>query len=187
MLPYVITTPKWVNVVKNILAFSIIFSVQRWCIWLKSFLVEEKDRFILHNQYHGCWPGNPRSQGIGRHMMTWLSPNMLVSTPEAWGLKHNYQKHFYCQCSVHWKCIVMFYWLYTNIGPVMVLSWWARTHYLIQYSKIHEAIWHHWTMAPDHYLNCWFIMWKDPINIHWKLLFLFKKISFRQYCWSLRQ
>ena len=34
-------------------------------VWLKPFLVEDKDWFIYHSQYHGCWcPGNTRSQSI---------------------------------------------------------------------------------------------------------------------------
>ena len=39
-----------------------------WCKWLKSFLMEERNTFIQHNQYHGCWwPGDIRSQGIRSH------------------------------------------------------------------------------------------------------------------------
>ena len=36
--------------------------------WPKSFLRVDKDLFILHSQYHGCWwPGDARSQGISNH------------------------------------------------------------------------------------------------------------------------
>ena len=35
---------------------------------MKSYLMEDKDPFILYCQYHGCWcPGDTRRQGISRH------------------------------------------------------------------------------------------------------------------------
>ena len=50
---------------------------------LKSFLKEDKDRFILHSQYHGCWwPGNTRSQGISSVVLTQLCQNIPVSARE---------------------------------------------------------------------------------------------------------
>ena len=57
------------------------FSVLRKLRQLKSFLLDDKELFIPHNQYHGCWwPGNIRSQGISNHgidkvikQYSWLS------------------------------------------------------------------------------------------------------------------
>ena len=41
------------------------FNKYGWLRWLKSFLLEDKDKFILYSQYHGCWwPGAARSQDI---------------------------------------------------------------------------------------------------------------------------
>ena len=35
---------------------------------MKSFLIEDKNLFILYSQYHGYWcPGNARNQGISSH------------------------------------------------------------------------------------------------------------------------
>ena len=40
-----------------------------WHWYWKSYLMEDKDPFILHRQYHGCWwPGDARSQGMLRQM-----------------------------------------------------------------------------------------------------------------------
>ena len=50
---------------KNIIIFMIIL---RWHNKLKSFLMEDKDLFILYSQYHGCWwPDDTQSQGIISH------------------------------------------------------------------------------------------------------------------------
>ena len=38
-------------------------STLKWHRWLKSFLMEDKDGFILHSQYQGCWwHGNVRAR-----------------------------------------------------------------------------------------------------------------------------
>ena len=43
-------------------------SILIWYRSLKSFPMEDKDLFILHSQYHGCWwPGDARSQDISSH------------------------------------------------------------------------------------------------------------------------
>ena len=37
--------------------------------------MEDKDLFILHNQYHGCWcPGDAKSQGINSHDIDLVVP-----------------------------------------------------------------------------------------------------------------
>ena len=41
---------------------------QQWCRWLKSFLKEDMDAFILRDQEHGYWcPGDVSHQGIISH------------------------------------------------------------------------------------------------------------------------
>ena len=51
------------------------FSIIWWHRLLISFLVVDKNPFILHSQYHGCWyPGNARSQGWILEMIpSWLA------------------------------------------------------------------------------------------------------------------
>ena len=62
-------------------------SILRWWFQLKSFLVEDKDPFILHIQHHGCWwPGVARSQGISSHGIDVVILEYSVSVPE--GLTH---------------------------------------------------------------------------------------------------
>ena len=47
----------------------------RWHRLLKSFLVGDKDPFILHIWYHGCcWPSYARSQGIRSHSIDLVIP-----------------------------------------------------------------------------------------------------------------
>ena len=65
------------------------FSQLRWHQQLKSFLVEDKDPFILPSQYHVCWwPGDIRSQGISSngidlsyHSIFSFSPSRII---EVW-------------------------------------------------------------------------------------------------------
>ena len=46
---------------------------------LKSFLIEEKDSFILYVECHGCWcPGEARIQGISSHGIGLLLPEYSV-------------------------------------------------------------------------------------------------------------
>ena len=56
------------------------FSSMRWCRWLISSPVDDKDLFILNSQYHDCsWLGNARSQGISSMALTLFCWNVLVS------------------------------------------------------------------------------------------------------------
>ena len=51
------------------------FSSLRWHRLLKSFLMEDEDLFMLHNQYHCCWwPGDARSQVINSHGIDLVLP-----------------------------------------------------------------------------------------------------------------
>ena len=44
------------------------FRVLRWYMYLKSFLVENKENFILLSQWRGCWwPGDARIFDISNH------------------------------------------------------------------------------------------------------------------------
>ena len=78
------------------------FSEMRWCRYLKSFLVEDKDLFVLHSHLHGCWcPGDTRSQSISSHeielVILWyfsFSPNCITRTQ--WVNKY-YGKTWQCQ------------------------------------------------------------------------------------------
>ena len=55
------------------------FSTLRWQRYLKFYLMEDKDLFILHSQYQGCWwPGYLRSQGIS-------SKGIKLVLPECYG------------------------------------------------------------------------------------------------------
>ena len=55
-------------------------------LYFKFFLMGDKDMFILHGQYHGCWwPGaTTRSQDISSHVVDLLFWIILVSVPEGW-------------------------------------------------------------------------------------------------------
>ena len=59
------------------------------------FFVEDKDLFILHGQYHGCWcPGDGRSQGISSYGIHLLkncktSTNTNIITKK-YGIKAKY-------------------------------------------------------------------------------------------------
>ena len=55
------------------------FSTLRWQRYLKFYLMEDKDLFILHSQYQGCWwLGYLRSQGIS-------SKGIKLVLPEYYG------------------------------------------------------------------------------------------------------
>ena len=64
----IVLTPVLLNLFlgnKNIFAFSYHFSTLRWHIFLTFILVGDKDWFIQHIQYDGCWwPSDTRRQGI---------------------------------------------------------------------------------------------------------------------------
>ena len=67
----------------NIKNFLSLYSILRWHMYLKSFLIKNKDLFILHIQYHSCWwLGDTRSKGICSHGIDLLSLNILVSASE---------------------------------------------------------------------------------------------------------
>ena len=47
---------------------STLYMTLKWCREWPSFLLEDKDLFILHSQNHGCWwPCETRGQGISSH------------------------------------------------------------------------------------------------------------------------
>ena len=49
-----------------------------WHRYLKSFLKQEKDLYIVYIQYHGCWcPGDVRSQGSNSHDIDLGKPGKL--------------------------------------------------------------------------------------------------------------
>ena len=56
------------------------FTRLRWHRGLKSFLVEDKELFILHGQYHGCWcRGVSRNQGISSNCLGLVNPRPINS------------------------------------------------------------------------------------------------------------
>ena len=57
----------WRNI-KNVFTFSTLFSAPRRHGWLKIFLVEAKNQFILNSQNHRCsCPGDTGSWGVSSH------------------------------------------------------------------------------------------------------------------------
>ena len=57
------------------LALSSRSTISRWHMLWKSFLIEEKDLFILHNQYHGCWCSDSlHCQGNSGHSIDCAGP-----------------------------------------------------------------------------------------------------------------
>ena len=67
-----------------------------WSKMLKTFLMEDKNPFKQHSQYHGkWWPGDTRCQVIKNHGIEVVIPNILDSTP-GWLTKYNRMEIMIC-------------------------------------------------------------------------------------------
>ena len=68
--------------------------------------MEDKDLFILQSQYHDCWPGEARSQGISSNVIDWILPEQLCLPLPCWA--------YYCG----WSRQIQIYLLtYGSLGP----------------------------------------------------------------------
>ena len=70
---------------------SLSFLIIKWCRWLKSYLVEDKDLTVLHGQYQSCWcPSSAWSQGISSQKISFrntfsCSLGCFIGKVTGWG------------------------------------------------------------------------------------------------------
>ena len=103
----------------------------RWHRLLKSLLVEDKDLFILHGQYHGGqWPNDTRSQGIS-------SLGVDLAIPQYSGFSTWRVNSFGPSNAIWWlRCG-------STLAQVMACCLTAPSHYLNQcWFLISEVLWH---------------------------------------------
>ena len=93
--------------------------------WL-SFSEKDKELFILHHQYHGCWwPGDTRSQGISWHCIildileySIFRIRLLQFTPDGFSIR-NHSANGLSQWEMKLQCNIVSHWLspYTEWSP----------------------------------------------------------------------
>ena len=82
--------PQWVDPfaefnleIRKFICIFYNFSTVRSHRWLKSFCIEDKDWFILHSQYSGCWLlGDVKRHGISNKDIDIVLTDILVSAPK---------------------------------------------------------------------------------------------------------